>query len=154
MVQHGRRIFRFSVVALLLLAACHEDDASANRVALCEQIFRVDGQNLYSLGAGCSFYGSYDSSSFYSDLTSDPDLKLVATISPLGLQVTATSHGVIVAKHALSESQLETGEKLIFTANTFGGDTYEFRYWGSRTIDPAQYMDGIDGGWVDGGWKI
>jgi hypothetical protein len=106
------------------------------------------------MGAGCWFYGRQDTSSFYSDLTSDPDLKAVATISPAGLEFTATSHGVTVALGGLSEAQLETGEKLIMTVNTLDGHTYEFRYWGSRTIAPAQYMDGIDGGWVDGGWKI
>ena len=152
MVARGRHILRVSLFALVWLAACREDD-SAKGLALCEQIFRVERQNLNPMGAGCGFYGSHDTSSFYSDVTSDPDLKAVATISPGGLQFTATSHGVTVATGGLSEAQLETGEKLIITVSTLGGDIYEFRYWGSRTIDPAQYMDGIDGGWVDGGWK-
>ena len=153
MAAHRRHILRSSLFALVWLASCRGDD-SARRLAICEQAFRVEGQNLYSMGAGCWFYGSHDTSSFYSDVTSDPDLRVVAAISPDGLQVTATSHSVTVASGWLSGAQLETGEKLVMTVNTLDGDTYEFRYWGSRTIDPAQYMDGIDGGWGDGGWKI
>ncbi len=58
-----------------------------------------------------------------------------------------------MATGALAKSQLEIGEKLIVPVKTLDGNSYEFRYWGSRTADPGQYMDGIDGGWIDGAWN-
>ena len=142
-----------AVVALPWLTGCHLGDSGENGIAICEQSLRLDDQERHLLGAGCGFYGGHGSTTFTSDLAAAPDLKVVGIVSRIGFQVTATSRGITVATGALSEQQLESGEKLILPVTTLGGDAYEFRYWGSWTIDPAQYLDGLDAGLTDGGFN-
>jgi hypothetical protein len=151
MILRSKHVCAWSVaVALPLLAGCPQVESGESAQAICEQDFRVDDQNFHFLGAGCSFYSDQWSSTYVSDSTATPDLKVVCIASRLGLQVTATSRGTMLATRTLFASELKSGEKLILTVTTLGGDTYEFRYWGSTTIDPAQYLDGIDAGWADG----
>jgi hypothetical protein len=150
MTKTGRRICTWmGSLGLLVLVGCRQDDSG---LAICEQIFRADGQALHPMSAGCSFSGDHWSTTFTPDPTADSDIRVSGTISRNGLKVTATYRGTTVATQALSASQLESGEKSVLLVSTLGGEKYEFRYWVSRTIDPSQYMDGIDGGWTGSGW--
>jgi hypothetical protein len=145
-----------ALLVLTLSAACQSGSGEPG-IVLCEQEFRIVGQERAVLGAGCAVFDDGYGTSFTSDPTASPDIEVVGVAYHGGLRVTATSRGTTVATGALSPPQLQSHEKLILEVKTVGGDTYEFRYWGVRhrgnsSIGPAEYMDGIDAGWSDGGF--
>jgi hypothetical protein len=157
MVRNRRGCGRTALFVLTLSAACQCGSGQPG-IALCEQEFRIAGQDRALLGAGCVVFDDAYGTTFTSEPTASPDLEVVGVAYHGGWRVTATSGGTTVGTGALSPPQLKSHEKLILEVKTVGGHTYEFRYWGVRyrgslRIDPAEYLDGIDAGWIDGGFK-
>jgi hypothetical protein len=156
-MRNKRGCGRTALSVLTLSVACQCSSGEPG-IALCEQEFRIVDQERALLGAGCAVFDDAYGTSFTSDPTTSPDLEVVGVACHGGWRVTATSGGTIVASGVLSPPQLKSHEKLILEMKTVRGDTYEFRYWGVRyrgrsTSDPAEYLDGTDAGWIDGGFR-